>query len=137
MTHKDDSTFVRMFALGKLIRSRAELGGSLPLGQLETLRFVVEAKSPTMQEVAEYHRITAPSATALIAELVAPGYLTREHDQSDRRIVRLAPTALGKKILRTNMERRRKIIDELLAGLSPNERAQFNTLLDKILITKK
>ncbi len=63
----------------------------------ETLRFIEQHESPTMREIAERLRITAPSATSLIRMLSSLGWIRREPTGADKRVVRIALTAAGRR----------------------------------------
>ena len=133
MSNKRTETFSRLFALGRLIRSRVDASGSLPMAQLETLRFIIEGKTPTMHAIAEYHRITAPSATTHVQELVRLKYVKRVTDAKDRRQVRLAITPLGLRTYTKAVAERRKVIEALFTHLSDRDLETFNRILDTII----
>ena len=61
----------------------------------ETMRFIGESNEPSMQDIANFLRIKAPSATSLIAHLVDAGLLVRKTAQGDKRIVRIGLTPRG------------------------------------------
>ena len=63
----------------------------------ETIRYIGESKKPSMQDVAHFLQIKAPSATSLVAHLVDAGFLERKGEAGDKRIVRIALTARGKR----------------------------------------
>lgn len=126
-----------MFALGKLIRLRFEKSGLMPPGQLETLRFVAEHECSAMHDVARLHSITAPSATVHVDELVRAGYLRRVADTSDRRAVRLAITASGKRMLRSTLRKRERIIKNVFAPLTEADRKMLNRIVGKIIAAHK
>jgi DNA-binding MarR family transcriptional regulator len=67
--------------------------------RMGTLRYIAESKNPTMQEVAKFLSITAPSATSLIDGLIQAGVISRNSSTSDRRIVHLEITAKGSQTL--------------------------------------
>ncbi len=133
MPKQEDATFTQMLSLGRLIRSQIERETTLSLAQLETLRFVYEAGRPSMLEVAHYHRITAPSATSLVDELVRAKLLTRVSDARDRRHVRLTLTSSGRRVLKASMESRKRVIESLLTDLGERDRKEFNRLIGNIL----
>ncbi len=133
MSNKRTEAFSRLFALGKLIRSQVDASGSLPMAQLETLRFIIEHQSPTMHAVAEYHRITAPSATTHVQELVRLKYVKRISDTKDRRQVRLAITPLGARTYTKAIAERKQVIEALFTHLTDQDLDTFNRILDTII----
>ena len=133
MVNKKESTFSLLFAFGRLVRSRTEARGALPMSQLEALHYVAEAKRPTMQEVAHHQCVSAPSATAIIEELAEAGYLTRVRDTNDRRQVRLALTVRGRAALRRSFAARKRAVEQILSGLYAQERVVFHRVLQHIV----
>jgi DNA-binding MarR family transcriptional regulator len=130
------TTFSLISEFGRPLKSRMREQGapecpSMP--QVEVLQAVAEHDSPTMHEIALLLKVKAPSATALVGELVRAGLLMRESDASDRRQVRLAMTRKGVAALEAAVARRKKVISSVLSPLEARDRAQFNRLLQKIL----
>lgn len=125
------------FEAGRAIRQAcfAPSGALLSLVHLETLRFVSEHQEPTMRDVSDYLRVTAPSATALIEELAAKGYLVRRQDKADRRLVRLSISSKGKSFLAKVMKKRLKAMQSMVAPLTLSDRKEFIRILS-ILVTK-
>jgi DNA-binding MarR family transcriptional regulator len=135
MPNSKEEIFTHMFALGKIVRAKLDKSGLLPLGQLETLRYIAGHDGAAMHDIARYHNVTAPSATAHVEELVRARYLRRTADRSDRRAVRLEITPSGKSALKRNMNRRQRIVEDVLRNLSKNDRAALNRILGKIIST--
>ncbi|MGH7605713.1 MAG: MarR family winged helix-turn-helix transcriptional regulator, partial [Gemmatimonadales bacterium] len=59
--------------------------------------------------------------TRLVAALEAEGYVTRRADAADRRVVRVTPTAKGKRALEAGRQQRVDHTAEVLARLAPPE----------------
>ncbi|HVM73492.1 MAG TPA: MarR family transcriptional regulator [Candidatus Paceibacterota bacterium] len=89
--------------------------------RFETLRFIAEMKEPTMQDVAGYLRIKAPSATSLVAHLAKSGFISRKSQVGDKRIVRITLTARGKKELRDYMARSAGTMRKAFSKLNDGE----------------
>jgi len=106
------------FSTRQIIRSRLPGSAADPNAWLrfQTMRFIADSGEPTMQEVADYLRIKAPSATSLIGYLAGKKLVARRTSVRDKRITRLALTERGRKILaehqkRSNMTLRRVFND--------------------------
>ena len=94
---------------------------------------VGDLKEPNMRDIAQYFKITAPSATALVNELVHGGYMERKGNARDRRQVRLSLTRKGKTTLQSVTERRKRVIGKILSSLGAGDRADLNRILGKII----
>jgi DNA-binding MarR family transcriptional regulator len=119
--------------VGGLIKSRLQHGLSLPFSQCQTLWFVAEHKRPNMQDVAKHFKITAPSATFLVEELVHGGHLIRHASSADRRKVELVLTPKGKQVVRVLIQKRKVVLNKIFESLSSADRNDLNRILKKIL----
>lgn len=61
----------------------------------ETLRFIAAHGNPSMREIAQHLRVTAPSATSLVGKLQRLGWIARTASSKDRRTVRIVLTKKG------------------------------------------
>ena len=86
-----------------------------------------------MGAIASYFKITAPSATSLVNELVKAELVLRAHSEHDRREVLLHLSSKGKAVLYDFEGKRKKIFDSVFAVLSEKDREQFDAILNKIL----
>ena len=100
--------------------------------RVQTMQYIERADSPTMHDVAEYLRITAPSATSLIAHLVAKGMIARETG-ADRRVVRLSVTPLGKKLLKQYAIKSEKLMRHAFSKLEESEVGSLCSILKKLI----
>lgn len=123
------------FAVRGLMRTRLARGKRLNPSawlRIETLKFVADARRPSMREVAEHFSITAPSATSLARGLLADGLVARVADSKDRRVQRLTLTGKGKRMLARIIARGTILVGELFAPLSASELAAFTKALERI-----
>jgi DNA-binding MarR family transcriptional regulator len=81
-------------------------GGPLPLGRLAAIE-----------------QVSAPAMTKTVAALEAAGLVTRERDAADRRVVRVAATVAGRRLLEQGRAARVRLVAELIAGLPAADRA--------------
>jgi hypothetical protein len=76
------------FVTRQLMRSKVRSSGKSGHNswmRLETLRYIGEHPNSTMRDIATYLRVTAPSATSLIAGLIRRKLIARERDKKDKR----------------------------------------------------
>ena len=97
--------------------------------RFETLRFIAGSKDPTMQDVARYLRIKAPSATSLIANLAKSGLVSRKGEKSDKRIVRISLTSRGTKEVKNYMDRAALMMRQAFSKLDDREINELVTIL--------
>ena len=127
------STITRLLGVGKIIKGRMEHELPLALSQCETLRVLEKQKRLTMRALAAHFKITAPSATAIVNELVKAALVVRAENSHDRREVVLSLTPKGRAVLRSIEEHRKKIIAGVLSVLSDTDRTQLDIILQKII----
>lgn len=130
---QETSTVALFTEVGMLIKSRMQSALALPFSQYQTLWFVAERESPSMQDVAKYFKIQAPSATFLVDELVRAGELERKANPKDRRRVELRLTAQGKRTFKVIRAKRNKILSSIFGSLPESDRNELNRILEKII----
>ena len=100
--------------------------------RFETLRFVAEHKDPTMQEVAQYLRVKAPSATSLIAHLAKTGLIERKGEKGDKRIVRISLTTCGKREFKNYTGRSTTAMRKAFSKLDDREISELISILRRL-----
>lgn len=103
---------------------------------IEALRMRGECK---MTELARLINVTTAATTGIIDRLVKAGYVVRESDPKDRRVVDVKVTAKGIKIVDRAKEDRRQMIMKIFGVVSRSEREQYLGILMHIKehLTKK
>jgi DNA-binding MarR family transcriptional regulator len=119
------------FSTRQIIKQQLPSGESDPNTWLrfETLRFISESKNPTMQDVAHYLRVKAPSATSLVAHLARTGLIERKGEKQDKRIVRISLTAAGKSEVKSYTARCAKTMQTAFSKLDDREIEALITIL--------
>jgi DNA-binding MarR family transcriptional regulator len=123
-----------LFSTGRIIHETEDAPkGCDPLSvlRLETLRYI-STRSPSMNEISTYLRTTPPSATSLVDGLVRAGQLKRISDRKDRRRVKLAVTAKGRRVLERSMKILVTNMSKTFGLLSEREIKTLILILDKI-----
>ena len=111
------------FSTRQIIRSRLPESAADPNAwmRFETMRFIEDTGMPTMQDVAGYLRIKAPSATSLIAHLAGKGFIRRHTGKSDKRVTRLMLTPKGKKALSEHQKRSNATLRKVFSEFADTE----------------
>ncbi|MFZ0665360.1 MAG: MarR family transcriptional regulator [Acidimicrobiales bacterium] len=115
---------------------RQQLVGDLTPSQVSVLSSVETLGKPTLGELAAREKVQPPSMTRQIDTLVATGFLDREVNPADRRIVRVKLTPQGMKILQQNRSVRTAFVAARLKRLPPEERDKLEelvTLLERLV----
>jgi MarR family transcriptional regulator, organic hydroperoxide resistance regulator len=125
-------------ALGNVVRTvrarldRALQRSGLRLGQYQVLRHLWEEDGLTPREIADRLDVEMPTVTRTVQRMVRDGLVERQAHPDDARSVRIYLTKRGVE-LRPQLA---QIIDEqterALHGFSPQERAAFVAMLERI-----
>lgn len=112
------SASIRLLRL--LRREDEEAGMSGP--RLSALSVIVFAGPVSLAELAAAEQVRPPTMSRVVEALVAAGLVTRTTDPSDRRMVRIAATEEGERLLKAGRERRVRALAERLDRLAESER---------------
>jgi DNA-binding MarR family transcriptional regulator len=111
------------FATKQLIRERLPEKSLDPNAwpRFETMRYIESEGEPTMQDIARYLRVRAPSATSLVAHLVRMGFASRRLSRSDRRVTRIQLTGKGRRSLTAHRKHSVKALRQVFSKLNAKE----------------
>lgn len=112
---------------------RESFGESVTHGQFRVLRTLDHAgRALRLSELAAQLGIVPRSATSVVDDLEAAGLVARQPDPDDRRATLVDLTPDGLKILSTLREKRRAVMADQLARLSPEEQQTLANLLQRL-----
>jgi DNA-binding MarR family transcriptional regulator len=125
---------VLLTRLAKVVyrRSGEELLG-MRLRQFVALSFLSERDGVSQQALAETLSIDANNVVLLLNELEAAGHVERRRDPHDRRRHLVHVTAAGRRAIERAERGQESVEDEVLAALTPTERATLRDLLARAL----
>ncbi|MGI6619900.1 MAG: MarR family winged helix-turn-helix transcriptional regulator [Bacillota bacterium] len=86
----------------------------------------------TMGELCERLYLACSTATDLIDRMEKNGYLERNRDPDDRRVIRLSITEKGQNIIDQVINARRRYVDSILKQLTQEEIDQLERSLEKL-----
>lgn len=131
MTDKEKATinqfFVRVFnqILSWEEQSFKEMGISeITLRELHVIEAVyslVEKGENQMSEIAKYLSITPGSLTTAVNCLVKKGYLERESQPNDRRIVKIVPTKAAEEVNKMHEKLHKEMIDGVMSNIDDKD----------------
>ncbi|MBI3888865.1 MarR family transcriptional regulator [Candidatus Nomurabacteria bacterium] len=106
----------------------------LTFSQVEVLHFVGPEGKETMKSIADFLKITPPSATEIVAEMEKKGLVKRTSDERDRRVVFIVLSPLAKKLFISLHKRKEFVLKKIFSKLSKKDHEEFERII-RILIT--
>lgn len=82
--------------------------------------------------IANAQRITAGTLTTSINQLEKKGYLRRQQDHADKRIIRILPTPLGLQANAFHLRFHHEMVNDILSALNDQETAVLLATLAKL-----
>jgi DNA-binding MarR family transcriptional regulator len=101
---------------------REDPQGGLTGPRLAALSVLVFGGPMSLADLAAAEQVSAPTMSRFVEALVKQGLVTREADPSNRRMVRIAATAEGVRLLEAGRERRVRALTRRLERLADSER---------------
>lgn len=111
------------------VERRSGLGGA----QLWALSEITRHRGLTMSELAKTLGIRLSTASNLVSRLEELGLVERARAASDQRVVRLTPTAAGRRTLRSAPRPTAGLLQEALKKMHDRELVSLHGELDKVL----
>jgi DNA-binding MarR family transcriptional regulator len=136
-TNTKSSLFDLLFIFKRSVLENIRKEGfkhDLTFSQVEVLSFIGPDGKETMKNIAQYLRITPPSATEIISEMEKKGLVKRIDDKKDRRIVSIVLTTAAKKLLASSCKRKEIILNKMLSKLDKKDCENLERII-RIIIT--
>lgn len=115
--------------LGIVARSLAPVTDAITMPQFRALVLLSSGGAQRMGVLAEQLGVSVSTFTRTADRLVARGWAVRESNPDSRREVNLVLTSEGLALVRSVTEHRRRLIGEVLARMSAEDRALVATAL--------
>jgi DNA-binding MarR family transcriptional regulator len=106
--------------------------GVLTLPQLWALEIIREVGAATMHDLAAALQFKSSSATMLVDRLEHLGLIRRQREARDRRVVRVALSARGRRALEQIADQKKLGIRHAFKPLSARERGLYLQLIEKM-----
>ena len=104
----------------------------LTVPQLDIITCLDRSKGLPLSELAERLLVTGGNITGIIDRLERSGYVYRERDKKDRRIVRALLTEKGFDLYKSFLPRYKDVMHKINSVLTTEERKQLQKLLKKL-----
>jgi len=106
--------------------------GRITLPQFLILGFLEKSRETNMSSLAHFMSVSTAAMTGTVDRLVNCGYVIREPEPKDRRVIKIKITSKGRGIIKKiNCQRRQMIID-IFAKVSEHDRSDYLRVLTKI-----
>ena len=104
----------------------------LTISEIHTIDAVGYQDKNPMNVVAARLDITLATLTIAVNKLVEKGYIERERDAADRRKVLISLTKKGRQVFRAHRMFHKKMVDEAVGLLTPEEEEAFLSAITKV-----
>ncbi len=104
----------------------------LTVPQLDIISCLDRSKGLPLSELAERLLVTGGNITGIIDRLERDGYVYRERDKKDRRVVRALLTEKGFDLYKSFLPRYKEVMRKINSVLTTEERQQLQRLLKKL-----
>jgi DNA-binding MarR family transcriptional regulator len=95
--------------------------------------YLLDLEGPQkMSDIAKLVGVTLPAATPVVDKLVRAGLVAREPDTRDRRVIRVALTARGRKTLKSLKQHHENRLRDVLRELTPAQRTELVSHFSRI-----
>jgi DNA-binding MarR family transcriptional regulator len=100
--------------------------------QIHALVHIREKEGMTMKEMADYLKITSPSATSFVNRLVKLGWVQRFTDAKNRKLVRLKVSPAGMRMLESKISERKAEMRKVLSLLPAQDQKDLARILSTL-----
>lgn len=107
--------------------------GDVTLPQLWTLEHLMECSACTMCALAERLHLQCSTTTGLVDRLARRGLVQRRRSQTDRRVVRVALTAKGRRCMDATRRQKQATLVRWFSRLTRAERMNFLVTIEKLV----
>jgi DNA-binding MarR family transcriptional regulator len=106
--------------------------GKVTLPQLSILDLLNRQGASKMTDLANYMKVTTAASTGIVQRLVLLGYVQREFDQKDRRIIKIRLSTKGIELLKKLIQQRRQMITKVFGQISEDDRGEYLRILMQV-----
>jgi DNA-binding MarR family transcriptional regulator len=98
-------------------------------GQVSLLGYLVKQERATMQRLAQYLAVTPATVTMMVKRLLDQGYIERQRDEHDWRLVWVTPTERGRRAILAYLRLRQSSLQRCLTQLTLEEQQHLQAAL--------
>ncbi|MDP2928324.1 MAG: MarR family transcriptional regulator [Candidatus Omnitrophota bacterium] len=106
--------------------------GKITLPQLLILELLSRQGASKMTDLAKFMEVTTAASTGIVQRLVLLGYVQREYDEGDRRIIRIKLSTKGTELLKKINQQRTQSVTKIFGQVSENDRGEYLRILMQV-----
>ena len=106
--------------------------GKITLPQFLILGFLEKSGEAKMSDLAHFMSVSTAAMTGTVDRLVSYGYVIRELEPKDRRVIKIKIISKGSNIIKKINYQRRQMIIDIFAKVSEHDRSDYLRVLTKI-----
>ncbi|MDD5130172.1 MAG: MarR family transcriptional regulator [Candidatus Omnitrophica bacterium] len=106
--------------------------GKITLSQLLILNLLSSQEASKMTDLAKLMKVTTAATTGIVQRLVVLGYVQREYDQQDRRIIRIRLSAKGAELLKKLNQQRTQLLIKIFSQISEDDRGEYLRIVTQV-----
>lgn len=106
--------------------------GKITLPQFLILGFLEKSGEAKMSVLAHFMAVSTAAMTGTVDRLVKCGYVTRESEPQDRRVIKIKITLKGRELIKKINSQRRQVIIDIFGKISEGDRSDYLRVLTKI-----
>ena len=106
--------------------------GKITLPQFLILDFLHRQDESKMSALAHFMGVTTAAMTGIVDRLVRDGFVVRENQTEDRRIIKIKLTSKGAELVKKVNTQRRQMIIKIFGRISEKDRQEYLRILMQI-----
>jgi len=108
-------------------------GIRLSMTEVHTLENIEKSTTKTMTDIAKLQMVTQGTLTVAVNRLVKKGFVWRQRDNDDKRVIRLELTPVAKEVLKVHDRFHESMIDSLLTEMHVDDDENLMLALEKVM----
>jgi DNA-binding MarR family transcriptional regulator len=108
-------------------------GIRLSMTEVHTLENIEKSASKTMTDIAKLQMVTQGTLTVTVNRLVKKGFVWRQRDHADKRVIRLELTPVAHEVLKVHDRFHDSMIDSLLSEMHVDDDENLMNALEKVM----
>jgi len=106
--------------------------GKITMPQLLVCDYLYKEGLSNMTALANFMGVTTAAATGIVDRLVKSGFVGRQYDAQDRRVINIELSAKGREMVRKFKEGKRRMTVEVFKNLTEADRKNYLRIMTRI-----